>query len=425
MITSKSLGLILLSTAAGLSLWSCVGGTAERTAHNAAGGYAVVDVIGAIDKPAELTTSQLGSKITFVPLETTDSTLVGDVYKVEVTDDKAIVFNLGANPGVMVFDFATGTYLNNVGRVGAGPGEYHNPYGMVDKENGRIYFQSNNKDGYIAFDTEGNQLPDVIKGHRAYEKFIMAAIDSTLYVLDNSEYRPGDRRTRILHLGLDGAVKDTVVMFDGQSGGFFPNSFSGYTDYRNFPSPLRHSAYDMRQVTNNGKTYVVTTEKWSQGTDYLFNEVLCDTVYSWVGADDSPVLVFDTGNHAFTPDERNKRDLSTVDIVLTDFVENQDNVVFTVSRGWPADDSHKEYIGIYDRRKGTTVMAPASEGIRDDLGGFISFAPFLATPKGDLVGVLDPSDIDVWMEEHPDTRVPEVLKNRAYDDNPVLVIVSR
>lgn len=404
----------------GAMLMSCSG---DKQGN--ADGLNVVDVVGAIDKPTELTTSQLGSKITFVPLETTDSTLIGDVYKVEVTNDKAIVFNLGSNPGVMVFDLNTGAFLNNIGRIGGGPGEYNNPYGSVDKEYGRVYLQSNNGDGYIAFDTEGNQLPDVMKGHSSHEKFIMAAIDSTLYVLDNSVHTAGERTTRILHLGLDGAVNDTVVMFDGQSGGFFPNGFSGYTDYRNYPSSLRHSNYNMRQVTNNGKTYVVLTEKMSQGTDYLFNEVLCDTVYSFVSANDSPVLVFDTGNHAFTPAERNSRDLSTVDIVLTDFVENQNHVVFTVSRGWPGDDSHKEYIGIYDRKNGTTVMAPASEGIRDDLGGFVSFAPFVATPKGDLVGVLDPTDIDDWMEVHPDSPVPDVLKNRAYDDNPVLVIVSR
>lgn len=417
---NRYVNLVAGAAACGAMLMSCGGDK-----HGNADGLNVVDVIGAIDKPAELTTSQLGSKITFVPLETTDSTLVGDVYKVEVTNDKAIVFNLGSNPGVMVFDLATGAFLNNIGRIGAGPGEYRKPYGVVDKECGRVYFQSNNSDGYIVFDTEGNQLPDVMKGHRSYEKFIMAVIDSTLYVLDNSVHTPGDRSHRMLHIGLEGAVNDTVMMFDGQSGGFFPNGFSGYTDYRNFPSPLRHSDYNMRQVTNNGKTYVVLTEKFGQGTDYLFNEVLCDTVYSLVADNDLPVLVFNTGDHAFTPAERNNRDLSTVDIVLTDFVENHDNVVFTVSRGWPGDDSHKEYVGIYDRKKGTTVMAPASEGIRDDLGGFVSFAPLVATPKGDLIGILDPSDIDVWMEEHPDTRVPDALKNMAYDDNPVLVIVSR
>lgn len=416
----KYMDIVIASVVCGAALVSCDG---DKNIN--ADGLNIVDVVGAIDRPAPLTTSQLGSKITFVPLETTDSALIGDVYKVEVTNDKAIVFNLGSNPGVMVFDLATGAYLNNVGRIGAGPGEYSNPYGSVDKEYDRIYFRSNNGDGYIAFDTGGNRLPDVMKGHSSYEKFIAAAIDSTLYVFDNSEYRPVERTTRILHLGLDGAVKDTVVMFGGQSGGFFPDGFSGYTDYRNFPSPLRHSNYNMRQVTNNGKTYVVFNLKMSQGTDYLFNEVLCDTVYSLVGTNDSPVLVFDTGNHAFTPDERNNRDLSTVDIMLTDFVENQDNVVFTVSRGWPGDDSHKEYIGIYDRKNGTTAIAPASEGIRDDLAGFISFTPFIATPKGDFVGVLDPSDIDDWMEEHPDSPVPDALKNRAYDDNPVLVIVSR
>lgn len=417
---NRYLNLVAGAAACGAMLMSCGGDK-----HGNANGLNVVDVIGAIDKPAELTTSQLGSQITFVPLETTDSTLIGDVYKVEVTNDKAIVFNLGSNPGVMVFDLNTGAYLNNIGRIGGGPGEYKNPYGSVDKEYGRVYFQSNNSDGYIVFDTEGNQLPDVMKGHRSYEKFIMAAIDSTLYVLDNSVHTPGDRSHRMLHIGLDGAVKDTVVMFDGQSGGFFPNGFSGYTDYRNYPSPLRHSNYNMHQVTNNDKTYAVLTEKMSQGTDYLFNEMLCDTVYSLVADNDLPVLVFNTGDHAFTPAERNNRDLSTVDIVLTDFVENQNHVVFTVSRGWPGDDSHKEYIGIYDRKNGTTVMASASEGIRDDLGGFVSFAPFVATPKGDLVGVLDPSDIDDWMEAHPDSPVPDALKNRAYDDNPVLVIVSR
>ena len=54
---------------------ACSGGDGSQTATG------TVDIAAAMKNPGELTTSQLGSKISFVPLETNDSVLVNNKSK--------------------------------------------------------------------------------------------------------------------------------------------------------------------------------------------------------------------------------------------------------------------------------------------------------------------------------------------------------
>ena len=52
-----------------------------------------IDVAGAMEKPAELKLSELGSDVRYVPLETTDSCLVGGSPNILLLDKEIVVFS--------------------------------------------------------------------------------------------------------------------------------------------------------------------------------------------------------------------------------------------------------------------------------------------------------------------------------------------
>lgn len=407
-----------------LSIILTVGVMAGCSGNHKSGEAGTVDVAGAIANPTEITTSQLGSKIRFVPLETTDSSLVGNYWTMAFTDDRAIVTNLGVNPGVLTFDLADGKFLNSVGQIGSGPEDYYSPYFLFDPSVPQLIFGSGVDRGYISYSPDGEFLGRLLPGHTISTAMMIGAADSVAYTMrkDNQESREFALK---LMRTTDSEPIDSFIAFPGQPNGFYPNSFYDITINENFSGPLRHSLQQLGHTKNQGKTYIHLNLFTSHvGDQPTIKEAMCDTVYRLTPEGLVPELVFDMGGHNFPVSEVNRRTVGKDDLIVTDVVVTPSRAVFGISRGWIGDDDHELFIGTYDRLTGQTRIVPAATGITDDLGGFLPFAPAFATPRGDLIGVLTPDNIEEWYEQHPDFPRPDWLKNVAEDANPVLVIVS-
>lgn len=407
-----------------LSIILTVGVAAGCSGSHESGEAGAVDVAGAIANPTEITTSQLGSKIRFVPLETTDSSLVGNAWTMVFTDDRAIVANLGVEPGVLTFDLADGKFLNRVGQIGSGPEDYYSSYFMYDPSVPQLIFGSGVDMGYISYSPDGEFLGHLLPGHTIRTALMLSAADSIAYTVrkDNQESR--ELAFKLMRT-TDSEPVDSFTAFPGQPDGYYPNGFDGITINENFSGPLRHSPQQLGHTKNQGKTYIHLNLFPSHvGTKPTIKEAMCDTVYRLTPAGLVPELVFDMGGHNFPLSEVNRRTIGKDDLIVTDVVVTPSRAVFGISRGWIGDDDHELFIGTYDRQTGRTRIVPAATGITDDLGGFLPFAPAFATPRGDLIGVLTPEEIEEWYEQHPDFPRPDWLRNVAEDSNPILVIVS-
>lgn len=167
--------------------------------------------------------------IEFIPLETTDSSLIGEVKGLVVTDDK--IFVNSAREEILCFDIS-GKFLFRVGRIGRAPGEYISPYSIsvcdnivyvLCQESGKVlcydavlgkhindislnkfYVQIEVSDGYIyavdmttrpfAIDaiqlsnpTECKELYCVVEGERVYSSFMQlfkSSDNGTCYWVD-------------------------------------------------------------------------------------------------------------------------------------------------------------------------------------------------------------------------------------------------
>ena len=103
-------GIMLLAM-----MWSaCSSGQGEKT-------QGVIDVSSAFENLTELKVSQLGKTVRYVPLETTDESLIGATAALHLLKDKILVVTEGK---CMSFDKTTGKYLGNIGHTGDDPEGY-------------------------------------------------------------------------------------------------------------------------------------------------------------------------------------------------------------------------------------------------------------------------------------------------------------
>ena len=79
----------------------------------------------------------------YVPLETTDFSLVGNIYKLLYDDGKFVVVDR-TNEMILVFDAATGKFLNRIGHQGRGPREFIYMRDAIVAD-GKIYILDMNK----------------------------------------------------------------------------------------------------------------------------------------------------------------------------------------------------------------------------------------------------------------------------------------
>ena len=79
-----------------------------------------IDVAGAMEKPTDF---RVGSDVRYVPLETTDSCLVGGSPNILLLDKEIVVFS---RQTCFIFDKESGKFLSKVGHLGDDPEAYFN-----------------------------------------------------------------------------------------------------------------------------------------------------------------------------------------------------------------------------------------------------------------------------------------------------------
>lgn len=118
------------------------------------------------------------SRLTYVPLETTEASLIRSIDKILYSDHKIYVFDKDAKR-IICFN-EQGKYLSSINRVGQGPGEYLFPSDIDIDENGNLYvydFQSGN---IVKYESGNANDFDILKiGERSLD---FAVMDSTVFL---------------------------------------------------------------------------------------------------------------------------------------------------------------------------------------------------------------------------------------------------
>ena len=98
--------------------------------------------------------------IRYVPLETNDDCLIGDIDEVQIRNGKIYIADFDKAMALFVFDI-NGKFLYKISKKGQGPGEYISMYGFDIHKNGDIYIFDPFGKKILIYSIEGKCLSEI------------------------------------------------------------------------------------------------------------------------------------------------------------------------------------------------------------------------------------------------------------------------
>ena len=146
-------------------------------------GIPVINLSEDVSTVPSLLLSEVAEKLEIVPLEMTDESVLSDITEMQVTDHN-IWIDHGREFSIYRFS-RTGKFLNKIGSIGQGPGEYTN-YStfLVDEDKKEVYIIANTN-GVLAYDFEGNFKRKIVDIQMILQLF-SSPYDQ--YILNNQKF---------------------------------------------------------------------------------------------------------------------------------------------------------------------------------------------------------------------------------------------
>ena len=412
-LLASSLSLLLLS--------ACSSGPAE-------GGANSIDIAGSFEQPTELKVSQLGKNIRYVPLETTDSSLIGASPIVQILKDKILITT---DKRSLLFDKTSGKYLRSIGQKGNGPKDYSAPTCYVNSITGELcYHRQGNK--MVAYNQEGKYVGEIILPQELSKTFYFIASDSQLIGYYGEEIGSKDK-CRLYNFDRQGEIKDSLDINpcdQAEEESFSPadiNSISVFNNKADGKYGLLCQNGMMLLNYKDGNTECCVFHPhvlWHSDGKTRFRNVYGDTIYTLKGKELQPYLAFYTGQWhqpVASIGEKGTEDLFTVTYAM----ESPNSLFFQCIRGMFI--NNQVFNGKKKKKNGKTYMNKREAALTDDLTHFMPFQPETCSEEGEFAALLDIDSIREWLDEHPETAPDgklEFLNTLAEDANPVCVIVE-
>ena len=108
--------------------------------------------------------------VTYIPLETNDRSLLGDINKVLFKNGKIYVLDKNGNNGVYIFDQA-GHFLSAINKQGEAPDEYIELMDMDVDHEGNVYIADNARMNLMKYDPTHSKLQETIHVGKHFFEF--------------------------------------------------------------------------------------------------------------------------------------------------------------------------------------------------------------------------------------------------------------
>ncbi|MCS3107473.1 6-bladed beta-propeller [Bacteroides fragilis] len=172
----KSILLLLIITLLGCS-------SNKKQEPISKSGVPVINLSEDVSTVPSLLLSEAAEKLEIVPLEMTDESVLSDITEMQVTDH-----NIWIDHGreFYIYRFSrTGKFLNKIGSIGKGPGEYttYSTF-LVDEDKKEVYIIANTN-GVLAYDFEGNFKRKIVDIQMILQLF-SSPYDQ--YILNNQKF---------------------------------------------------------------------------------------------------------------------------------------------------------------------------------------------------------------------------------------------
>jgi hypothetical protein len=172
----------------GLLLVSCVMTNQKFEADNSDISFALKNPqtrivnIDSLKNEGMINLSSVFKRVKTIILETNKDALIGDINSVQVFGDKIYILDKENAKSIFVFN-KSGKFLQRIGKVGQGPGEYIYPTDFtIDTKNKFIYVLDNSAHKVLKFDLlTCKYINDIIIPDRSTMNFHIQYVDDKLY----------------------------------------------------------------------------------------------------------------------------------------------------------------------------------------------------------------------------------------------------
>lgn len=345
-------------------------------------------------------------EVNYVPLETTDSSLIGDRPYVRLLKDKILVSSQGQP--LKMFDAQTGKFISTVGLIGQGKGEYNlisdMPVFWVDEKAERIMIKSSGQK-ILCFDSNGDfienlTIPDEIilqlasqisSGEKLYFYFPTETSKISVY----------DLKTGQISETISGYSEEKAIQNDYQG---IPIIYNGYGNVPTCPSCI------IRQLKNDGLFFHYKEDPviWKfEGNTYL-KERFNDTIYVASENKLESRLIFDLGSWHCPYEKRFDVDGCENRISIDYVLEGKKCLYFVFQTNYYNIGKTKNFYGVFDKQT-HEVKISDTESILDNNKNICINKLQTATEDGTFLGLI------------PATEYNE---SASEEDNPVVVILK-
>lgn len=377
-----------------------------------------VDVAGAMENPAELKLSELASDVRYVPLETTDSCLIGANPNILLLDKQIVVYS---NKECLLFNKADGKFLCKLGHGGNDPEAYSYPVPFYNGHNEMFYFKrepewlqkydaSGRYQGRLkiptppAMPSEFGFMDSLVIGH--YNNIAMGYAPRAL-LLFNEKGEEVDTVHSLLPVLPQKEVSDIDNINVKKLGGMMI-----------VLTRFKDGSYSSGI---GGGIFL-----WNSKGETRFKENFNDTVFTVKRSELTPYIVFKTGKWHWGAEARTDPKDNESRLLIGKVFESPQAIFFQCIRGLYTNEPEM-LSGIYNRKSGMTYMSPEKNGIIDDINDFMPFHLKACSLQGEYAGLVEAGEAVDWLKEHADLARNSkfsVLKGLTEDDNPVVVITK-
>lgn len=390
----------------------------------------VIRLAEAIDVPSEIKVSDCFSRIRYIPLETTDSSLVGKGAYVQIIKNRILISTNQRQ--CLMFDKETGKFIKQVGHIGNDPEGYSSVNCWGDNETGMIYFNRWNKE-LVCYDQDGlfrEVIATPLNAEGNSSIFFSCREDGTFVSHEQGMLGNGASR---LSFFKDNEQITSYITINNDEQPFDPSNIASLSVLKDdralelYGPTAREGVIvvDYKEPETGFVTLTNTQTLWHQGKNHYFKEAYNDTIYQVKGTTLVPAVILDLGKYHWDFSERFMKNKDNA-VLITQILDSKDRMVINFIRQL----FHKPvlYNTVVSKSTGEVKVGLYADAFKDDLTGFLPVQPVSVSSEGEYVGLLSAADVYTWFEENKEIKdIPQnikELKQIGEEDNPVVVICT-
>ena len=386
--------------------------------------------------------SEAAEKLEIVPLEMTDESVLSDITEMQVTDH-----NIWIDHGreFYIYRFSrTGKFLNKIGSIGQGPGEYttYSTF-LVDEDKKEVYIIANTN-GVLAYDFEGNFKRKIVDIQMILQLF-SSPYDQ--YILNNQKFFATQ------NFGLYRPIdKDSLWSFVSLGDDFQKKKYFKNPAHVGREEQIIANRANMDRMVNYWREYLTSMDTYNAQLTLKYPDT--DTIYCYDDATNqlSPQYAI------FTDEEKGDyeathlwfKDRKSFDYFsIFSYYPTKDFVYLIGSKG------EEVYTYCYNKKDGSVRLQKRQSAITErdvpwfsfplrqmkrdfvldnDLGGGDFTVDSRSSGKY-WIDILEPSSDENWIDidqiksstvidESKKKELIQVLENVTEDSNPILLIAT-